>query len=87
MDTYILKLPTITITMLVEEKPDAIKVAFKYDGKGTAEDADKMRKWGGELLHKYDSDPRPVSLQFPDGDTLDIYGNADECFGILHKGK
>jgi hypothetical protein len=72
IDTYIVKLPRRTGKATISEHPEHIMVVLTFSRYGDLGDEAEIRLWLGEVLKKYEYDPRPVCMPNPTTNELAI---------------
>lgn len=84
-ETHTLNLPDLKVTVEVEEKPDRFCVRIRTFGDGWSKNRQRVEKWYLEFAGKWDADPRPIEMDFPQtGHSSLVVGDATNSVGVLN---
>lgn len=84
--THLLKLPLRTVTFVIEELPDCVKVSLLCSQSGDFGDTDELERMIMPLIEKYDTDYRPIVFTNTDsGEVATIVGDAHSCAYVIRK--
>ena len=85
-ETHVIKLPSRTVTVTVEELEDRILVSMKSDKYGNFNDEKLLMNWMLPVFRTYDTDKRPIVFKNPhSGEVATIFGTVNNSVAFIKR--